>query len=97
MGILQDLRVQDFGNLNFHPWILAQKPPINGYADIFIKARDVNFDQSLHLHPYFLSREGSDKSQLEHMLALPEPSLLKNMISTKILCADSYYFYHICF
>ena len=47
------------------------------------------FDLSLHLHPYFgyASSEGSRESA---HIDSPEPSLLSEAISTKILCACSY-------
>ena len=42
----------------------AQKPHLNAHADITSGARDLNFDLSLHLHPYFVyaSSKGSGES-----------------------------------
>ena len=56
-------------------------PLRNTHADISSKARGLNFDLSLHLHPYVMysSSNGSNES----VLKLPR---LNNEISTEISC-----------
>ena len=43
------------------PRMEQRKPLINAYTDVSSEARGLNFDLSLHLHPYFMhaSNEGS--------------------------------------
>ena len=61
----------------------AQKPVVIVHADVFSKARGLNFSLSFHLHSYFVyaSREGSNKS---------ESLLPADMISIEISCTGTY-------
>ena len=56
---------------------------LNTHADVSSRTRDLNFDQSLYLHPNFVnvSREGPVKSNI--CAGLPESSMLQNVIIPK--------------
>ena len=64
----------------------AQKLPLNAKADIPKGARGLNFGLSPDLYQFFVyvSSKGSGESAGQ-----PEPSMLNNVISTKILIACS--------
>ena len=53
---------------------------INTPAEIFRKARGLNFDLSFLLHPYFMHASSEDSGESAHF------SLLNNVISTKVSC-----------
>ena len=61
--------------------------PLNPHADASSGAWDIKCGLSLLLHPYFVydSREGYGESAF--CADLSEPSLLDNVVSTKISCA----------
>ena len=54
----------------------AQNPLLEAHADAFSRTRNLKFDLSLHLHPYFgyASSEGYDESVHMHRLVLTFPS-----------------------
>ena len=52
---------------------------------------DVNFGLSLHLLPFFVFANSEGSVETAHICeGLPEPSLLDDVITTKILCTCSF-------
>ena len=45
----------------------AQMSLINANADVFVKARDLNFCFSLHLHPCFVYASSEDSGESVHI------------------------------
>ena len=45
-------------------FLYVQKPSLNAHAEDFSGAKCLNFNLSIHLHPYFVyvSREGSEET-----------------------------------
>ena len=51
---------------------------------------NLNFDPSLHLHPYFCMQAENNLLSLPTGTGSSESILLADVISTKTLCADNY-------
>ena len=75
------MKVQVFGNFELSPMLIAcaQKPPLITYADISSRARDLNFDLSLHLHSCFVNVSSKDPDE-RICTCSPEPLLLNNCL-----------------
>ena len=48
----------------------AQMSPINADASTYNKARDLNFGQSLHIHPYLMHARREVSGETAHMRRL---------------------------
>ena len=74
----------------------VQMPLINAHVEVSSEARGLNFDLSIHLHPYivYVSTSSDSSGESVHMHRLAELSLFADMISTKILCNGPCYNIH---